>query len=156
MADIPIICEPAGDIVHDLFYDICDRSEPHPEAVPEERDLFTEYIECAKDAHYSIEFLRVFSRLSPVNRGIDTTAERIPHDSALGKMVRRRAALDKDPGSPEDYARASYEKSLKEDWPWFKLPVGEGDSRREFLVGAPHSDQKGTVFDAPGTRGYWY
>lgn len=33
--------------------------------------------------------------------------------------------------------------------------MGEGDSRREFLVGAgPHSDQKGTVFDAPGTRGY--
>ncbi|EIW54479.1 uncharacterized protein TRAVEDRAFT_52184 [Trametes versicolor FP-101664 SS1] len=118
--------------------------------------VFTAYIDCAKDAHYSMEFLHIFSRLSPVNRGIDTTAKRIPHNSALSKLMRRRAALDKDPGNLEDYAWASFEKSLKEDWPWFKLPVGEGHSRREFLVGAPHSDQKGTVFDAPGTRGHWH
>ncbi|EIW54482.1 uncharacterized protein TRAVEDRAFT_52187 [Trametes versicolor FP-101664 SS1] len=114
---------------------------------------FSTSIDCTLDATHLINFLRHFSQASPADRGIDLTAEHVPHDSLLGKTMQRRAELNKHPNSPTDHPRHLFAQSLQEDWPWFKLSVGEGASRREFLVGRPLYERSGAL---PNTcsRGY--
>ncbi len=114
---------------------------------------FSTHINCAEDATHLIDFLRNFSQSSPADRGVDPTAEHIPHDSPLAEKMRLRAQLNKDPGTPLDHPRDVFERSLDVNWPWFKLPIGEGASRREFLVACPHYEREGSLPDT-GARGY--
>lgn len=114
---------------------------------------FSDYIDCSTNATHLMDFLRKFSQASPADRGIDPTAEQIPHDSPLADKMRLRAQLNKDPDNPLDYPRQVFEQSLQENWPWFKLPIGEGASRREFLVARPHYERQCALPDT-GSRGY--
>ncbi|KAI0628992.1 hypothetical protein C8Q77DRAFT_1220550 [Trametes polyzona] len=116
--------------------------------------VYTSMCEYKDDATKLFEFLWRFAHASPAQRGWDPTAEFVPHDSDLGLRMRRRADFDKNLGPPGDYPHGAFEHSLKADWPWFKLTIGAGDSRREFLVGAPYFQRSGNVLEGLMSTGY--
>ncbi|KAI0365598.1 hypothetical protein BV20DRAFT_954056 [Pilatotrama ljubarskyi] len=99
-----------------------------------------------------VEFLWRFARWSAEQRGHDPSAELIPHDSALGKEMKRRALKGADASKPDDYVRSQFADSLKDDWSWWKLRVDDRDGKRSFLVGKPHFQAPGVA--GRGTRGY--
>ncbi|RDX45743.1 hypothetical protein OH76DRAFT_930840 [Lentinus brumalis] len=106
------------------------------------------------------EFFYRYSRMSAAQRGHDPSAERIPHASPLGLLMKRMAERPENVDE-RDYIRAAFDASLDAKWPWWCLDVhvlekeGMAEERRsvrKFLVGKPH-------FQAPGvagraTRGY--
>ncbi|RPD57788.1 hypothetical protein L227DRAFT_655338 [Lentinus tigrinus ALCF2SS1-6] len=107
-----------------------------------------------KEGEKVAEFFWRYSRMTPAQRGHDPTAVRIRHDSHLGREMKRMAQPPEDIDE-RDYIRASFEKSLDCNWPWWCLDVpvvkDEGTPKekrftRKFLVGKPH-------FQAPGVEG---
>ncbi|KAI0822884.1 hypothetical protein BC628DRAFT_1455672 [Trametes gibbosa] len=97
-----------------------------------------------------IEFFWRFARLSPEERGVDPTAERIERESDVARNVRAEIRHD-----PQDYVQNLFHQSVKDpNWPLWTLALTDertGELRR-YLVGRPHFKAEGVVGRA--TRGY--
>ncbi|KAI0822877.1 hypothetical protein BC628DRAFT_621653 [Trametes gibbosa] len=97
-----------------------------------------------------IEFFWRFARLSPEERGVDPTAERIERESDVARNVRAEIRHD-----PQDYVQNLFHQSVKDpNWPLWILALTDertGELRR-YLVGRPHFKAEGVVGRA--TRGY--
>lgn len=108
------------------------------------------------DATYVVEFLWRLARLDPSQRGHDTTAERVPHSSTVGKAM--KAIAERVADDSEDYAHVQFKRLLNSSSTWWRLTVkdelaAEGEKKeRKFLVGQPHFSAPGV--SGRGTRGY--
>ncbi|KAI0628970.1 hypothetical protein C8Q77DRAFT_325978 [Trametes polyzona] len=99
------------------------------------------------------DFLWRYSRWDADQRGHDTSAELVPHNSILGEAMKARAARGADPSAPGDYVRRHFAHSLRDDWSWWKLRVDDPQGGpRYFLVGKPNFQAPGVA--GRGTRGY--
>ncbi|KAI1781740.1 hypothetical protein LXA43DRAFT_1078194 [Ganoderma leucocontextum] len=98
-------------------------------------------------------FLHYCHSMSPADRGHDPTAARIDPKGELAADIRnyRVKAADK---RPKDHVPALFNKTLDEQWPWWKLKVYDEvtDSHHSFAVGKPHFYAGGVV--GRGTCGY--
>ncbi len=101
------------------------------------------------------EFLWRFARLSPAERGLDPTAQRLNPKNTRDPLVRlmreklNAAKKAKEENKLEPHIFEAYKASLSDDnVPWWKLEVCHevADVAHFFLVGKPH-------FLAPGVRG---
>lgn len=120
----------------------------------------TQKFDYKADATYVVEFIWRFARIRDQTKwGHDTTAERIPHHSTLGKKMKEIAdKVDVNSKDPKDYAHVQFAKSLASSAVWWCLTVqdefaAEGpEKERKFLVGQPHFSAPGV--SGRGTRGY--
>ncbi|EIW54502.1 uncharacterized protein TRAVEDRAFT_88385, partial [Trametes versicolor FP-101664 SS1] len=114
----------------------------------------TQKFDYKADATYVVEFLWRFARLrDQTKRGHDTTAERIPHHSTLGRKMKKIA--EKVADDSKDYAHVQFKKSLGSSSVWWRLTVKDEFAKgeeRTFLVGQPHFNAPGV--SGRGTRGY--
>lgn len=116
----------------------------------------TKKFDYKNDATHVVEFVWRLARLDPSQRGHDTTAERVPHSSTVGKAM--KAIAEKVPDDSEDYAYVQFKKLLNSSSTWWRLTVkdelaAEGAKKeRKFLVGKPHFSAPGV--SGRGTRGY--
>ncbi|KAI0776305.1 hypothetical protein BD413DRAFT_610974 [Trametes elegans] len=91
------------------------------------------------------EFLWLVSRLTPEQRGHDTTAVRLDPNGEEAGLMRERA----EQVQAGDYAGELFRKHLDSEWAWWKLALHDelnGGKPHHFLVGRPH-------FQAPGVVG---
>ncbi|KAI0368968.1 hypothetical protein BV20DRAFT_1053504 [Pilatotrama ljubarskyi] len=97
-------------------------------------------------------FLWRFSHSSASVRGHDPTACHVLPGSEHRALMVQWAAHQLPPAA--DHAREMFAESLVDDWPWYKLTVGDPvtGTPREFLVGRPIFAAPGVV--GRGTRGY--
>ncbi|PIL22386.1 hypothetical protein GSI_15074 [Ganoderma sinense ZZ0214-1] len=68
------------------------------------------------------QFFVGYGQLEATNRGHDPTATRISPSDPIGRQLKEfgAAAAEK---SSEDYVQKLFNKSLDEEWPWWKLSV---------------------------------
>lgn len=116
----------------------------------------TKKFDYKNDATHLVEFVWRLARLNPSQRGHDTTAERVPHSSTIGKAM--KAIAEKVADECEDYAHVQFKRLLNSSSTWWRLTVkdelaAEGAKKeRKFLVGQPHFNAPGV--SGRGTRGY--
>ncbi|KAI0776300.1 hypothetical protein BD413DRAFT_610967 [Trametes elegans] len=97
------------------------------------------------------EFLWLVSRLTPEQRGHDTTAVRLDPNGEEAGLMRERA----EQVQAGDYVGELFRKHLDPEWAWWKLAVHDELDRgkpHHFLVGKPHFQASGVV--GRTTHGY--
>ncbi len=125
----------------------------------------TEKIDYTKDGARLTQFFVRYGRLQSKNRGHDPTATRINGKPSKGKdgeeddMTKLAKAMRKygqevAEQRPDDYVPPLFNKTLDEQWPWWKLKVYDEitQSSHFFAVGKPHFYSGGVV--GRGTCGY--
>ncbi|KAI9062371.1 hypothetical protein FKP32DRAFT_1686614 [Trametes sanguinea] len=97
-----------------------------------------------------VRFFMRAARATAEARGHDLTATRVVQGSADHELL---VAWKTKELAKDDYAGKRFVKTLKDDWPWWRLRVPDGEyGEGEFLVGEPTFTQPGVV--GQGTRGY--
>ncbi|KAH9848325.1 hypothetical protein C2E23DRAFT_438684 [Lenzites betulinus] len=101
------------------------------------------------EGKFLMDFFWRFARLSPEERGVDTTAERVSYDMPCAKIMRQKIRH-----APKDYTRDLFLQSLDPAWPLWILALTDERTgeRRRFFVGKPHFRSEGVA--GRGTRGY--
>ncbi|KAI1796544.1 hypothetical protein LXA43DRAFT_1157857 [Ganoderma leucocontextum] len=98
-------------------------------------------------------FLHYCHSMSPADRGHDPTAARIDPKGELAADIQNYGvnAAEK---RPKDHVPPLFNKTLDEQWPWWKLKVYDEvtNSHHSFAVGKPHFYAGGVV--GRGTCGY--
>ena len=116
--------------------------------------VFTEKFDYKREPHKLGKFLWCFTRLSPSQRGHDSTVVPVLPGSDHYNHMRKRA---KEPYMIDgvavgEHARELFQNSLDDDWPWWKLTVHDADRERYFLAGKPNFISTGLA--GRGTRGF--
>ncbi|KAI0694754.1 hypothetical protein C8Q76DRAFT_660513, partial [Earliella scabrosa] len=116
--------------------------------------VFTEKFDYKAEPHKLGRFLWCFSRMTPAQRGHDTTVTRVLRDSDEYKLMRRRADVPRKVNDciVDEHAREGFEKSLDENWHWYKTTVHDEAGDKEFLIAKPNFIAAGLA--GRGTRGY--
>ena len=116
--------------------------------------VFTEKFDYKAEPHKLGKFLWCFSRMTPAQRGHDTTVTRVLRDSDEYKLMRRRADVPRKVNDciVDEHAREGFEKSLDENWHWYKTTVHDEAGDKEFLIAKPNFIAAGLA--GRGTRGY--
>ncbi|KAI1784497.1 hypothetical protein LXA43DRAFT_901490 [Ganoderma leucocontextum] len=113
----------------------------------------TEKIDYITDGDRLTEFFVRYGRFQPKNRGHDPTAARVDPKGDFGAEMRKygQEAAEK---RPTDHIPPLFNKTLDEQWPWWKLKVYDEvtDSHHSFAIGKPHFYAGGVV--GRGTCGY--
>ncbi|PIL33435.1 hypothetical protein GSI_04057 [Ganoderma sinense ZZ0214-1] len=110
-----------------------------------------------------VDFLYRYSRLSDAERGYDPTVTRILPNTPLYQAMLARANNEVSTDR-RDYVRKLFQKSLNDQWPWWKIEVHtqapQARTRNQrnqtvilnYAVGMPHFQALGVA--GRGTRGY--
>ncbi|KAI0754495.1 hypothetical protein C8Q80DRAFT_1341464 [Daedaleopsis nitida] len=116
--------------------------------------IFTEKFNYKAEPHKLGKFLWCYSRLSPAQRGHDTTVVPVLPGSYEHELMLRRAAepLVVDKNVVGEHARKAFKASVDNKAPCFKLTVPDATGEKTFLVGKPNFIASGLV--GRGTRGY--
>ncbi|KAI9062368.1 hypothetical protein FKP32DRAFT_1629462 [Trametes sanguinea] len=112
--------------------------------------VFSSKFDYKKEPAKLARFLTRVARATAEARGHDSTATRVVEGSADHELLMawKAKTLDED-----DYAGKRFVKTLKDNWPWWRLRVQDSKhGERDFLVGEPTFTQPGVV--GRGTRGY--
>ena len=97
------------------------------------------------------QFFIRYVKFRSTDRGHDPSATRV--DDQLARDMRKHAQAAAEQ-RPDDHVPPLFNKTLDEQWPWWKLEVYDEvtDSRHSFAVGKPHFCAGGVV--GRGTCGY--
>ncbi len=117
----------------------------------------TEKIDYTKDGARLTQFFVRYGRFQSKNRGHDPTATRINgKDSDMAGLATAMHKYGQEVAEqrPKDHVPALFNKTLDEQWPWWKLEVYDEitDWCHFFAVGKPHFYSGGVV--GRGTCGY--
>ncbi|KAI0754490.1 kinase-like domain-containing protein, partial [Daedaleopsis nitida] len=116
--------------------------------------VFTEKFNYKAEPHKLGKVLWCYSRLSPAQRGHDTTVVPVLPGSYEHELMLRRAAepLVVDKNIVGEHARKAFKASVDNKAPCFKMTMPDATGEKTFLVGKPNFIASGLV--GQGTRGY--